>query len=73
MKRSGYVKQILKTISKSGKTKEYLGATGYGTSDEIAEEIEIWKDLGKLEKQAAKFKPKLDLPKASKNQIAMHG
>tara|TARA_R110002167_G_scaffold124430_2_gene303857 strand:+ start:3881 stop:5185 length:1305 start_codon:yes stop_codon:yes gene_type:complete len=40
--------------------KEYLGATGYGTSDEIAEEIEIWKDLGKLEKQAAKFKPKLD-------------
>ena len=40
--------------------KEYLGATGYGTSDEIAEEIEIWKDLGKLEKQASKFKPKLD-------------
>ena len=40
--------------------KEYLGATGYGSSDEIAEEIEIWKDLGKLEKQAAKFKPKLD-------------
>ena len=40
--------------------KEYLSATGYGTSDEIAEEIEIWKDLGKLEKQAAKFKPKLD-------------
>ncbi len=40
--------------------KEYLGATGYGTSDEIAEEIEIWKDLGKLEKQAAKFKPKID-------------
>jgi hypothetical protein len=40
--------------------KEYLNATGYGTSDEIAEEIEIWKDLGKLEQQAAKFKPKLD-------------
>jgi len=40
--------------------KEYLSATGYGTSDEIAEEIEIWKDLGKLEQQAAKFKPKLD-------------
>ena len=40
--------------------KEYLGATGYGTSEEIAEEIEIWKDLGKLEKQASKFKPKLD-------------
>ena len=40
--------------------KEYLGATGYGSSEEIAEEIEIWKDLGKLEKQASKFKPKLD-------------
>jgi hypothetical protein len=40
--------------------REYLGATGYGSSEEIAEEIEIWKDLGKLEKQASKFKPKLD-------------
>jgi len=39
---------------------EYLGATGYGSSEEIAEEIEIWKDLGKLEAQASKFKPKLD-------------
>ena len=40
--------------------KEYLGATGYGNEDEISEEIEIWKDLGKLETQASKFKPKLD-------------
>jgi len=39
---------------------EYLYATGYGTEQEIAEEIEIWKDLGKLEVQASKFKPKLD-------------
>jgi hypothetical protein len=39
---------------------EYLGATGYGTQEEIQEEIEIWKDLGKLEQQASKFKPKLD-------------
>ena len=39
---------------------EYLSATGYGSAEEIAEEIEIWKDLGKLEKQAKKFKPKLD-------------
>lgn len=39
---------------------DYLTATGYGTSEEIAEEIEIWKDLGKLEAQASKFKPKLD-------------
>ena len=40
--------------------REYLTATGYGTIEDIEEEIEIWKDLGKLEKQASKFKPKLD-------------
>jgi hypothetical protein len=40
--------------------KDYLSATGYGTEDEIDEEIELWKDLGKLEQQATKFKPKLD-------------
>lgn len=40
--------------------REYLGATGYGNAEDIEEEIEIWKDLGKLEKQAGKFKPKLD-------------
>jgi hypothetical protein len=39
---------------------DYLSATGYGDAQEIQEEIEIWKDLGKLEKQATKFKPKLD-------------
>ena len=51
-------------IKKSGDQEriitEYLSATGYGTTEEIAEEIEIWKDLGKLEQQAMKFKPKLD-------------
>lgn len=40
--------------------KDYLSATGYGTVDEIEEEIELWKDLGKLQQQAKKFKPKLD-------------
>jgi hypothetical protein len=40
--------------------REYLGATGFGSQEEISEEIEIWKDLGKLEQQAMKFKPKLD-------------
>tara|TARA_R100000353_G_scaffold152526_1_gene110801 strand:+ start:4366 stop:5664 length:1299 start_codon:yes stop_codon:yes gene_type:complete len=40
--------------------REYLGATGFGTREEIDEEIDIWKDLGKLEQQASKFKPKLD-------------
>jgi len=39
---------------------QYLSATGYGDANEISEEIEIWKDLGKLETQASKFKPKLD-------------
>ena len=40
--------------------REYLIATGYGDAEEVNEEIEIWKDLGKLKKQAGKFKPKLD-------------
>ena len=40
--------------------RDYLSATGYGTAEEIQEEIELWKDLGKLEQQASKFKPKLD-------------
>ncbi len=40
--------------------RDYLRATGYGSAEEIEEEIEIWKDLGKLEQQANKFKPKLD-------------
>lgn len=40
--------------------RNYLHFTGYGTQDEIEEEIEVWKDLGKLEAQANKFKPKLD-------------
>jgi hypothetical protein len=48
--------------------REYLGATGYGTQEEITEEIEIWKDLGKLEQQASKFKPKLD--KMSESVVA---
>ena len=39
---------------------EYLKATGFGTAEEIQEEIEVWADLGTLEKQASKFKPKLD-------------
>jgi len=39
---------------------EYLSATGFGDVSEIAEEIEVWKDLGKLKTQASKFKPKLD-------------
>jgi len=40
--------------------RSYLRATGFGNDDEISEEISTWKDLGKLEQQATKFKPKLD-------------
>lgn len=40
--------------------REYLGATGFGSQEEIQEEIDTWKDLGKLSIQASKFKPKLD-------------
>ena len=53
----------LSTSNESGQEhiiREYLTATGYGTPQDIQEEIDIWKDLGKLEKQASKFKPKLD-------------
>lgn len=38
----------------------YLRATNFGDDNDINEEIETWKDLGKLEQQANKFKPKLD-------------
>ena len=30
------------------------------SDNQVEEEIEVWKDLGKLEQQALKFKPKLD-------------
>lgn len=40
--------------------RSYLRATGFGEDNEIDEEISTWKDLGKLEQQAKKFKPKLD-------------
>jgi hypothetical protein len=40
--------------------RQYLLNTGFGTVEEISEEIDTWKDLGKLEQQAKKFKPKLD-------------
>ena len=40
--------------------RSYLRATGFGNDEEIDEEIITWKDLGKLEQQANKFKPKLD-------------
>lgn len=43
-----------------GIVRSYLSATGFGTEDEIEEELTTWKDLGVLEKKAKQFKPKLD-------------
>lgn len=40
--------------------RSYLRVAGFGNDSEIDEEITTWKDLGKLEQQAKKFKPKLD-------------
>ncbi len=40
--------------------RSYLHATSFGTSDEIEEEIESWKDRDELKSKAKKFKPKLD-------------
>lgn len=43
-----------------GIVRSYLAATGFGTEEEIQEELNTWKDLGVLEKKAKQFKPKLD-------------
>lgn len=43
-----------------GIVRSYLSATGFGTEEEIEEELATWKDLGVLEKKAKQFKPKLD-------------
>ena len=40
--------------------RQYLHATSFGTPEEIESEIEDWMDMGRLEKKAQQFKPKLD-------------
>lgn len=40
--------------------RQFLATTGFGTQDEIDEEITGLKDRGELEKKAGQFKPKLD-------------
>lgn len=40
--------------------RSYLKSTNFGDDSEIDEEIDAWKDLGKLESKAKQFKPKLD-------------
>lgn len=40
--------------------RQFLEVSGFGTTEEIQEEIDSWKDLGRLEQKATQFKPKLD-------------
>jgi hypothetical protein len=40
--------------------RSYLNATGFGTPEEIEDEIYAYEDRGDLEKKAKQFKPKLD-------------
>lgn len=40
--------------------RQYLQTTGFGDDEMIDEEIQTWKDLGRLELKAKQFKPKLD-------------
>lgn len=44
----------------AGIARNYLQATNFGTPDEIAAQIEEWKEGDVLGKKAAQFKPKLD-------------
>ena len=40
--------------------RSYLQATGFGSAEEVEEELNTWRDLGVLERKAKQFKPKLD-------------
>jgi len=40
--------------------RQYLFTTNFGTSEEIEEEINDWRDMDKLAQKANQFKPKLD-------------
>jgi len=40
--------------------RQFLQASNFGTDEEIAEQIDSWKDLDKLGDKAKQFKPKLD-------------
>lgn len=51
---------ITKEAGQKHAIRAYLQATGYGTADEIEEEITAYEDRGDLEKKAKQFKPKLD-------------
>lgn len=52
-------------------TRSYLETTGYGTEDEIEEQILEWKDLDVLDKKANQFKPKLEAAEQKKIQASI--
>lgn len=43
-----------------GIVQSYLQTTDFGTPDEVAQQVEEWKEAGVLDKKAAQMKPKLD-------------
>lgn len=64
------VRELNPTESSDQETivRQYLQTTGYGDEEMIEDEIQTWKDLGKLETKAKQFKPKLD--KMQEEQVA---
>lgn len=44
--------------------RQYLNLTGFGTAEEIEDEINVLKDRGDLEKYSTRYKPKLDAKQA---------
>lgn len=51
--------------------REYLAVTNFGTAEDIAEEVNSWKDLGKLAEKAEKFKPRLEKMRAEQLQYKL--
>lgn len=56
--------------------REYLQRTNYGTKEMIEQDIQTWKDLGKLDSKAEMYKPKLEeyhmTRVAQQEQMAQH-
>ena len=44
--------------------RQYLNLTGFGSTEEIEDEVNVLKDRGDLQKYAARYKPKLDARQA---------
>ena len=55
-----YTTDISTDAGREQVVREYLQLTNYGTIETINEDIQTWKDLGKLESRANAYKPKLE-------------